>query len=76
MWHNLTLTYLSYNISSLKLTLTPNSWLFLITRIYTSKYNVKITTKRFIVHFHDISNTTNDSHNKSNVEIHEEVCTS
>jgi len=48
----------------------------MITKICISKYNVKITTNKFIVYFYDISNTTNDSHNILNVEIHEEVCTS
>jgi len=40
------------------------------------KYNVKITTNRITIHFHDIFNTTNDSHNKLNMEINEEVYTS
>ncbi len=40
------------------------------------KIQCKITTNKIIVHFHDISNTTNDSHNKLNAEIHEEVYTS
>jgi hypothetical protein len=28
------------------------------------------------IHFHNIFNTTNDSHNKLNMEINEKICTS
>jgi hypothetical protein len=48
----------------------------MIIKICILEYNVKKTTNRIIVHFQDTSNTTNDSHNKLNMEINEEVYTS
>jgi len=37
---------------------------------------LKKTTNKITIHFHDIFNTTNDSRNKLNMAINEEVYTS
>jgi hypothetical protein len=49
--------------------------IFFITKICTSEYNVERTTNKITIHFHDIFNTIDDSHNNLNMEINEEVCT-
>jgi hypothetical protein len=48
----------------------------MIIRICASKYNVKTTTNRIIIHFHDIFNTIDNPHNKLNIGINGEVCNS
>ncbi len=53
----------------------PDSCLFVITKICTPEYyekNYKQNYNSFSWYF----NTIDDSHNKFNIEIHEEVCTS
>jgi hypothetical protein len=53
---------------------TPNSWLFHVTRIYTLEYNVRNQTQNYNS-FHDIFDTTDNSHNNLNMEIIIQVCT-
>jgi len=45
------------------------------TKICISKYNVETNTNKITIHFHDIFNTTDDSHNKLSMGINEAVCT-
>jgi hypothetical protein len=70
--HNFALILNKHILQSVNI---PNSWLFLIIKICTLEYNVERTTNRIIVHFYNIFNTIDDSHNKLNMEINEKVCT-
>ncbi len=72
-------TFIIYALISTHLTLpfikTHDSWLFHITKIYTSKYIVKnsITRLQVISSYFD---TTENSHNNMNIEITVKICDS
>ncbi len=54
---------------------TPNSWLYHITKIYASKYNVDKIKRQNYNSLHYIFDTTENSHNNMNMETTTKVCT-